>query len=797
MKKIIIILSAISILIVGKSAGQVLPEVQKDFNQYALTSLQEKIFIHTDKNAYTAGELLWFKIYNVDAMYNKPLNISKVVYVEVLDQNQNAILQTKIAMKDGAGSGSLSLPVTLTTGSFILRAYTSWMKNFSPDYYFTKKLVIINPLKSPDISKKKEEPKYDIQFFPEGGNLVAGITSVVAFKEADQWGNGADFKGALIDQKNDTVAKFTPLKFGIGHFTFKPEKNHTYKATIYTGNQQIQTALPQVNGNGYVMNLKDDGSGQLLVNVYTNLPDENIYLFAHTRNVIKAVGKAVNENGAAHFSIDKNTLGDGISQITIFNEQRQPVCERLYFKRPAKSLIINVVSDERQYGIRKKVNISINTKSQSNAPVVADLSLSVYRLDPLQADNDEYIQNYLWLSSDLRGNIESPAYYFKNTDAATDEALDNLMLTQGWRRFAWNDVLTGKAPAFTFLPELNGPIIAAKMINRLTGDAAPGIIGYLGILGRSVQVYASKSDAYGRMLFNMKNFYGPTEIVAETNTTIDTNYRMDILSPFSEQLQKKPLRDLDVTPALETTFEDQSIAMQVQNIYNGDKLRQFYDPNADSSAFYGNVYKTYLLKDYTHFTTMEEVMREYVKEVNVTNHHNEFHIKVLNEKGFLHEQDPMVIIDGVPFFNMNRVFAADPLKIRKLEVVPYNYSLGPSFEYGIFSFTSYKNDFGGTQIDPHAVVLDYEGLQMQRQFYSPVYDTGFQAENRMPDFRTVLHWSPSITTNANGKSSVSFFTSDQTGKYIGVMQGITAGGEAGSQTFTFEVKQNSTAQINK
>ena len=797
MRKISVVFFAFAMLTLAKSFGQELPDVQNNFKEYTSNTLQEKLYVHTDKNGYTAGELLWFKVYNVDGIFMKPLNLSKVVYVEVLDENQNPVLQTKIAMKDGAGSGSLYIPVNLSTGNFVLRAYTSWMKNFSPDYYYSKKLIIINPLKSPDKADKKALPAYDVQFFPEGGNLVNGITSIVGVKAADQWGKSVDFKGAILNQRNDTLVRFQPLKFGIGHFTFKPENGVAYHTVINIAGKVIQKELPPVYANGYVMNLKDNGSGQLAITVRTNLPSKSIYLFAHTRNVIKVVETAGNTNGIATFTIDKNKLGEGISQITIFDADKKPVCERLYFKRPTKNMTIEASTDALQYTIRKKVAVAIGAKDQGNKPVAADLSLSVYRLDSLQRDDQENILSYLWLRSDLKGNIELPGYYFKNTNATADEALDNLMLTQGWRSFVWNDVLSKKVPAFNFLPELNGPIITAKVTNKLNEQPGNDIVAYLGIPGKHVQLYSAKSDARGRLIFNMKEFYGQNEVVAETNTTIDTNYRIDILTPFSERFASITLPRLDVTPAMQTTFEDQTIAMQVQNIYNGQRMKQFNEPIVDTSAFYGPPFKTYLLDNYTRFTTMEEVMREYIREVNVFHTRNQFRVRVVSGIGFLGEEDPMVLIDGVPFFNMNKVFAVDPLKIRKLEDVPFNYSLGASYEKGILSLTSYKGDLGGAEIDPHAVVLDYEGLQQQRQFYSPAYDTDEQAASHMPDFRNVLYWAPSVNTGTAGKKQVSFYTSDQPGKYIGVIEGVTPNGEAGSQTFSFEVKPGYSTQVNK
>ena len=785
-KKSIFCLFVLTAIAINTLQAQVLPDVQTDFNQYNANTVQEKLFVHTDKSAYTAGELMWFKVYNVDGANHKPIDLSKVVYVEVLDKNQNPVVQAKVAMKDGAGSGSVFLPVSLTTGNFVLRAYTSWMKNFSSDFYFYKKLTIINPLKSPAATSKQIASSYDIQFFPEGGNLVNGVPGTVGFKATDEYGKGVNFKGAIIDKNNDTVARFEPYKFGMGHFSFTPDNHNSYKAVIKLNDKTLIEVLPNINDNGYTLNVKDGGSNQLQVTVNTNLPDGNIFLFAHTRGVIKDVETAVVSSGKAVFSIDKNKLGDGISHITIFNSQHQPVCERLYFKRPVNQLFITAGTDAPQYTTRKKVNISINTKNSTDA-VMADMSLSVYRLDSLQHASQQDIQNYLWLSSDLKGNIESPDYYFKNTDAAANEALDNLMLTQGWSRFAWVDVLQNKKPEFKFLPEYNGPIVNAKITNTITNTPQNNMIAYLGIPGKRVQLYAAQSDSTGNLIFNMKDFYGPGEIVIQTNTLRDTSVRIDVMNPFSDQYSKIELPEFSLTPAMQSTVEGDNLGVQVQNIYNGEKLRQFYDPNIDSSAFYGTPYKTYLLDNYTRFLTVEEVMREYVSEVNITHTHNQFHIKVLNNSVYLNDGDPMVLIDGVPFFNIDKVFAADPLKLKKLEDVPFVYLLGPSYEAGIFSFSTYKGDMGGNEIDPHAVIMDYEGLETQREFYSPAYDTEAAMASRIPDFRNVLYWAPNVTTNRNGNGGLSFYTSDETGKYIGVIQGLTADGEAGSQYFTFDV----------
>jgi hypothetical protein len=419
--------------------------------------------------------------------------------------------------------------------------------------------------------------------------------------------------------------------------------------------------------------------------------------------------------------------------------------------------------------------------------VLANLSLSVYRVDSLQQMDADDIFNYLWLRSDLRGNIESAGYYIKNQNAEADAAMDNLMLSQGWRRFQWNNILNASSSAFNFLPEYNDHLINAKITNTLTGAPAKDIVAYLSVPGKRVQLYASRSDSLGRLVFNTKQLFGPGEVVAQTNPEKDSTYRIDVLSPFSEQYSKRITPQLALSADLQKALEQHSLGMQVQNIYALNKVKRFYDPGVDSAGFFAQPYKTYLLDNYTRFTTMEEVLREYVREDNIVRSRGRYHIKVLNEKGFL-DGDPIVLLDDVPVFNIDKVMAIDPLKVRKLEVIRDRYFYGPTVNEGVFSFTTYKGDLGGVEIDPHAVVLDYEGLQLKREFYSPVYDTQKAADSRVPDFRSLLFWSPDVNTNTAGKGLVSFYTSDQKGKYVVSVQGISEEGDAGAQYFSFEVK---------
>jgi hypothetical protein len=768
------------------SIAQILPEVKTRFEAYQHKALQEKLFVHTNKNFYLTGEILWFKIYNVEGTFNRPLDLSKVAYIEVLSADPTPVMQAKITLKNGAGSGSLYIPASVANGTYQLRAYTSWMKNFSADYFFEKNISIVNAQKLPE-QQIVNNKAYDIQFFPEGGHLVKGLNSKMGFKVTGANGNGVPaFTGAIVNQKDDTITRFKPLKFGIGSFDFMPVAGETYQAVLKIDNQQIIKNIPAVEEQGYVMQASDKGNSWEIKVQTAGITAENIFLFAHTHQVVKQAQAAVLNNGLATFTIEKSKLDDGISHITLFNGSQQPVCERLVFKRPAKRLAINAQTGNPVYGTRKKVSLDIETKNQQQSLLGANLSVSVFKADSLQNLNEQDIASYLWLSSDLRGSIEGAGYYFEQ-GADNSEALNNLLMTQGWRRFEWNKVLTGK-PEIKYLPEYTGHIVSGKLINNTNGTPAKDIIAYLAIPGTRVQLFPARSDSTGRLLFNTKDFYGLSEVVVQTNMQYDSTYKVQIENPFAEQYSGTSVPAFKLNEGMQTALESNSLNMQVLNVYAAPKLRQFYDSGADSSAFFGKPDKSYLLDNYVRFTTVEEVLREYTSWLTVAKRRGRFKVTMFNEIRLL-EDDPLVLYNGIPVFDMNKAFAIDPLKVKKLDVVNSRYYYGPARFDGVLSFTGYKDDLAGFEIDPRALVLDYEGLQLQRKFYSPVYDTDEQRSSRLPDFRNALYWQPEVYTNVQGNTNLSFYTSDQPGKYIGVIQGLTTNGEAGSTYFTFEVKK--------
>ncbi|MEO5593871.1 MAG: hypothetical protein ABIR15_23495 [Chitinophagaceae bacterium] len=764
------------------------------FNEYNQQVLQEKLYVHTDKNFYLAGEICWFKIYNTDAFFHKPLGLSKLAYLEVLDKNNKPVLQAKVPIKEGDGNGSLQLPISLVSGKYLLRAYTSWMKNFSEAYFFEKPITIVNTRKVYEGNTLQKKNKYDIQLFPEGGNLVNGIQSKVAFRVVDQNGKGLSCRGIIISDKADTVGYYTTVKFGMGNFLLTPEAGHTYKAiTVLPDSSHIILDLPLAYNDGYVMHLGESPNRQLKITVQAPASSYSppVILFAHTRGSVKAVASGILRNGYAEFFVDIDKLGDGISHFTIFNEERKPVCERLFFKKPVQHLEITATADQPEYEQRKKMDIKILSADQDGKPIPANMSMAVYRIDSLTGPDEMDISNYLWLSSDLVGRIESPGYYFTSQTPETTEALDNLMLTQGWRRFRWEDILQRTTPSFEFAPEYKGHIIRGRVTSNATGQAVKGVECFLSVAGTRTQFRGDISDDSGFVKFEMNNFYGNSEIIVQSAGQEDSLRHVEIMSPYADKYSVTILPEFSLPEKNAATLLNQNVSVLVQNTYAGHKLKQFIAPSIDTMPFYIKPDAAYMLDDYVRFTTLEEVLREYVPDVNVRRRDGKFYFPVFDHirKEFF-QVDPLVLLDGVPVFDINKLMRYDPLKIKKLEVVARMYFYGNMYFGGIVNFITYKGDLPGYELDPHATVIDYETLQMQREFFSPVYETQEQSGGRLPDFRTLLHWLPVVKTNKEGKQETVFYTSDMPGQFAVVLQGITADGKTGSKTIFFRVKEN-------
>lgn len=763
----------------------------QDFRWYRSHTLHEKIYLHTDKDLYLAGEICWFKLYDVDASGHQPMDLSKLAYVELFNPQHKPSLQAKIRLEKGSGNGSFNLPASLPSGYYVLRAYTNWMKNAGAEYFFEKRILLINTQLTAPAAVRVTATGGRVRFFPEGGSLVAGLTSRVAFLLQDGTGRGQQGTGVVYDDRGDSLVRFQAEARGMGSFLLTPQSGRHYMAAIHFPNGTVlQQALPEFSEQGYALQLVSTDSNFLDVNINVNLPqlNESVYLFVHSRGQVKMALQQTLQNGQTQFRIRKSALAAGISEITLFTADRRPVCERLVFRYPEDTLELSVKADKPVYSTREKIAVRLDMKGL-NANTAADLSMAVYRVDSLQGLNATDIQSYLYLQSDLAGEIETPAAYFSQNRAQREHEVDLLMMTQGWRCFRWEDVLTRRQPGFKFLPEYDGHLVTGRLTRKNSVVPPADIPVYLSVPGTRTIFQTTLTDSSGGFLFDMGNLYTDGQIIVQTNFQQDSNYAVMVNNPFSDQLPFTGQRAFELSMVSPSLLALHHKLVQVQDSYLQKEQNRFLFPQVDTIPFYVQPDARYWLDNYTRFTTMEEVLREYVMGVNVRRRYNRPHLPVMNLVGnTFFESEPMILLDGVPVFDLQKIMDYDPLKVQRLDVITRKYYTGNQTFEGLLNFTTYTGKLEGYELDPNAVVLDYEGLQLERIFYSPDYSTAQRINSRLPDFRTLLCWNPAVQVGEKGMGTQQFFSSDIPGKYVIVVEGISSKGQAVSSTSFFEVQ---------
>lgn len=609
-------------------SGFVFSQAEKSvvaLESYSINHLQEKVFAHTDKENYITGEILWFKLYLTDALLNKPLNLSKIAYVEILDKFHKPILQSKIEVRKSMGDGSFLLPYSLQSGNYLFRCYTGLMKNSSAEYYFEKQLTIINPFKKPDWSDAKASI-FNVQFFPEGGNLVAGLESKIGFKVTDQYGKSFDANGFIEDELKQKIVPFKTSRFGMGQFLFTAISGNRYKAIVEIEGKKMEYELPTIYQQGVVLKILENASKQIVIVVQASKESQHLELLIHSKKSIKALSIPNLVNGKFQLVLPDSLLGEGITAFTLFNEQHQPLCERIFFRKPVHILEFDTQINTKILSRRGNVNLSIHV-TDNLQPVVSNLSLSVFLLDSLQTAPHSNLLSYLWLESDLKGEIESPEYYFSD---ASDlfECTENLLLTQGWRRFSWGDVFENNQKNQNDYSELNGHLLWAKVTNKTDGQLAEGVTVYLSFPGIRPLFNQGISDKNGLVLFNIPAFYGNSQLILQTNSKIDSNYQIDLIDPYSTFYSSRKLPAFELQESLANLLKEHSIQSQVGNIYYADQQQKFsYPEEIDTLPFFGKSTHRYLLDDYTRFITMEEVLREYVEGIRLRKNNNNFNLR--------------------------------------------------------------------------------------------------------------------------------------------------------------------------
>ena len=438
-----------------------------NINTFNKLNPQEKVYIHFDNNVYFIGDTIWFKSYIVTSEKNKKTDLSGVLYVELLSEKGAVLESKKLKITDGKCHGEFVLKNEYYSGFYEVRAFTRCMFNWGDEALFSRVLPIFM---TPETKDDFEEPemymdnapkrellrkktlrkkKINLDFYPEGGNIIANTISKVAVKATDEVGKSLETQIIIFDKK-EIVAKCNTGHEGMGNFVFWPE-DKAYTAKIIYDNKTYEFSVPEIKPKGYSINVNNLIEDKLLVNFSTInlLKDETLGVSISSYGKIYYFDTiCVNNKELINSSllVNKEILPEGVNTITLFDSQGNVYCDRMFFVSKENKITTRWIAGKDNYKPFEKIDLTFYVNDSNGNPIETEFSLSVNDAYlSLYDSQKENIKTNLLLSSELKGYINNPGYYFKDDDMKRKQDLDNLMLIQGWRRYDFR-IMAGLEP---------------------------------------------------------------------------------------------------------------------------------------------------------------------------------------------------------------------------------------------------------------------------------------------------------------------------------------------------------------
>jgi hypothetical protein len=451
-----------------------------------------------------------------------------------------------------------------------------------------------------------------VQFFPEGGSLVAGITSRMGFKAVGIDGLGLNIKGTITGETNETITNFETTHAGMGSFNFRPEAGKSYTANItYPDGSSAQIPLPKAENRGYALAVYQTGGDSLLVRIHAS-PDlyqtpTGVNLVVQSGGELLYAGEVKIAKAQTSILLSKQDYPSGIAQFTLFDNKGEPMNERIAFINNADRMQLDISSEKQSYKPREKVSLTLNAKDKDGKATSGSFSVAVIDESkvPYPEEQESTILSNILLTADLKGYIEKPNWYFVKTDAAKEKALDQLMLTQGYRRFVWKNILqtdnnskpefpaekvttdiSGTLKDLTGKPIANGKVTLLSLRGGVMRDTITdnnGRFSFGGILLMdslkfAVQAISEKGnknvevvlDKLPKLLLSPNKNIGDlnTDIAKTTETYLDNSRKeMEILERSGKINRMQYLKEVKIRDRW-----GRDLALRGQFVYLGDML---------------------------------------------------------------------------------------------------------------------------------------------------------------------------------------------------------------------------------
>jgi hypothetical protein len=647
----------------------------------------------------------------------------------------------------------------------------------------------------------------DLQFFPEGGSFVAGVPNQVAFKAVNANGLGVELKGSILAEDNSELTGIPGSHAGMGSFYITPEEGKNYSAKMTFKDGTIKTfPLPKANASGITMQITNQTAEIINLKVIANLPyfeankGKSFFIVAQNNNVVYFAAKAALNSQLISIRIPKKDFPPGILQLTLFNAENTPLSERLAFIMPTKGMNLTVKSDLPTYKPRQKVKMTVNA-NVNNLPIVGDFSVSITdeQKVPVDENTETTILSSLLLTSDLKGYIEKPNYYFNKTDDKKISELDKLMLTQGYRRFSYSDLLADRFPVVSLLPEQG--ISLTGTLRDLTGMPVRKGSLRLMVPGKPISAELVTSNSG---LFNFQNLVFPdsSEIVISAKYNPNAANMMIIMDGTPSPSAGKNKNIVDEVKNIDTVLSAYLNNSQRQYRYlrtlkqveikgPGAKKVSHRDhsalsglsPNADhvidASAFSGCVMLLDCVKSRATGLTYDQekfyVTRDYNQggRTPVQVFLNNFPVDARDINSVnLAELESVEVFLTDQLGTVDRLYGTKGVLVINTRKAPTGTKIS---RQELMDMIPKKN----------IISISPMGYSKEREFYSPKYLPN--APITSTDLRTTIYWNPKVITDATGNFNFEFFNADGKGSYRAVIEGYDKDGNIGRAVYRYKV----------
>lgn len=795
--------------------------IQEQLRKYQSKFPSEKVYLHTDKPHYALGENLWFTTYLTAGAEHLPSLVSNLVYVELIGPDQERKASRYIGIQDGVGNGDFDSERDWPEGKYLLRAYTNYMRNFDSTFFFQREIIFFKPRVEniPATSTPTPAVKdFFVQFLPEGGDLVNGLSTQIGVKAVSDLGSGVQLEGKIIDDQGTQVAVFKTYRFGLGAFAFTAQSGRTYQAELTYQGLVKKFPLPKALEKGYSLQITQRPPNQLSINVRSNIPNglKDAVVLGHVRG--ENIFSFSNSEGLDKLSLNipTDSIPEGIAQFTLFSSKGEPLCERLVFiDNPAERAKLSINTDKTTYGPRQKVTVNLQLKNAAGTPLQGLVSATVTDKQSVYwAKYGQDIRSYLLLQSDLPGYIEDPAYFFNEENATRRQLLDMLMLTQGWRRFSWKEVLRDTLPDLAWLPEQgftisgqttkldqpNKPISAELMVvalekgisEKVTSgpDGRFSISGFPFIDTTKVVIQGAKNSPASTLKKGKNQNAEQMEIAGNR----DIKIRLDGDNPPAVNPHLGFGLPLSADPVQQNSFlADSKKLSDLDSLFPGIwklSLAEFEVKAKREDNPYGVVsmpYKTPSnrifidsVKSASTALSVLDLIRRQVPGAQVVGTYPAQSVILRGVNSLSGGAEALFTLDGT-VVDASTIISVPVSTIAFVDVLKGGQAamFGNRGINGVIAvYTKRKNFTQVEQYDVNGIVnFKHPGFYKAREFYAPQYDKK-KPEHDRPDYRTTLHWAPIIEFNQEGKATFSFFTNDKTGGFEVLVQGLTTKGIA-------------------